>query len=152
MKLFYNASIAVLCIISSLNTNAQQNATTKPNLFNAFPSAINCSEQELSRAFNTTVGQNISLSFSNNFSFAGVLTTNMQQYSNLQTTLIKSPAFSNAIFCLSKRTETDNSVTYVGRIVNDNYGDGYMLTKNSDGTYTLNKFEAARKKQDCSHQ
>ena len=43
------------------------------------------------------------------------------------------------MFAVSKRINDDNSVTYVGRIVNDKYSDGYELKVDSAGNYFLNK-------------
>ena len=78
------------------------------------------------------------------------MVNNVVKYSNLQSAVIKSPAFHNSIFSISKITNKDNSISYVGRIVNKNYFDGYELKKNAAGNYQLIKMETDRVIQDCS--
>ena len=138
MKHFLLYSIAILL---SLPGFCQQTGTVKPKLFNTFPDIINCSVSELASVFNSTEGQNINLSFSNNFIFGGMVISKVTKYSNLQSAIIKSPVFNNAIFHISKRINTDNSITYVGRIINQNYFDGYELKTDAFGNYHLLKIE-----------
>ena len=59
----------------------------------------------------------------------------------MQSAIIRSPVFNNAIFHISKRTNPDNSITYVGRIINQNYFDGYELKIDAFGNYHLIKIE-----------
>lgn len=151
MKRIATYAFALLLSACSLKSIAQQN-NNRPKLFSNFPDIINCSETELSRVFTIAEGQNISLSFSNNFIFAGNLSSSIVKYSNLHSTIIKSPVFNNAIFNLSKRINDDNSITYVGRIINTNYGDMYELKKDISGNYQLVKTETSYVIQDCAHQ
>ncbi|MEI9957011.1 MAG: hypothetical protein WDM90_12080 [Ferruginibacter sp.] len=127
-KLNYYA-IALLLIITSIGAQAQNTPVTKPAVFNNFPTKINCSATELSRAFATTLNQNINLSFSDNFSFKGEVVSNIQRYDNLQTAVIKSSDFSDMVFMVSKITNKDKTITYVGRMMNKKYSDGYELKK-----------------------
>ena len=55
--------------------------------------------------------------------------------------LVKSPSFNNALLCLSKRINDDNSITYVGRIINEKYADGYALVKDNAGNYSFTKIK-----------
>jgi len=143
--------VLLLCLIISAVVHAQNASGTKPSLFNNFPGKIICSEQELSRVFNSTADQDISLSFSDNFIFSGKVTSNVVKYTNLQTAIIKSPAFGDAIFVLSKISNADRSTSYVGRIINKNYFDGYELKKDASNNYQLIKIETDRVIPDCSH-
>lgn len=122
----------------------------KPKQFNNFPETINCSEQELSKVFTTLPGQTISLSFSNNFTFAGTVKSNIAKYANLQSAVIESPDYSNTIFHVSKVINADGSIGYIGRIINKNYFDGFQLKKNASGIYQLKKVETDRVIQDCN--
>jgi len=140
---------ALLCTLFATSGFSQGPGATKPKQFDNYPQIINCSAAELNRAFATTAGQSINLSFSDNFSFAGNVTDNAFKYSNLQSVVLKSAAFNNSIFSLSKRTEADNSITYVGRIINTNYFDGYELKKNASGNYQLIKIETDKVIQEC---
>jgi len=131
-------------------TGFSQGTAAKPKQFDSYPRVINCSEAEISRAFATTAGQSINLNFSDNFSFSGDVTDNTVKYSNLQSVVLKSAAFHNSVFAISKRTDANNNITYVGRIINRNYFDGYELKKNASGNYQLIKIETDRVIQDCS--
>ena len=127
-----------------------QTIPAKPSQFNAFPTVINCSETELGKVFNSSAGQVINLSFSDNFTFSGTVTSNISKYSNLQTAVITSPGYSNTIFSVSKITNPDGSIGYLGRIINKNYFDGFELKQDRSGTYQLVKIETDRVIQDCS--
>ena len=121
----------------------------KPKQFSNYPDVIDCSQSVLSSIFTATPGQNISLSFSNNFTFSGSVTSNIVKYSNLQTAVVVSPDYFNTIFSVSKITNPDNSISYLGRIINKNYFDGYELKRNAAGDYQLIKMETVRVIQDC---
>jgi hypothetical protein len=44
----------------------------------------------------------------------------------------------------------DKTIAYVGRIFSEGSADGYQIKRASDGSYSLQKFEAAVLKQDCA--
>ena len=44
---------------------------------------------------------------------------------------------------ISKRIDDDNTITYVGRIINEKYADGYELIKDKSGNYSFNKIKTA---------
>jgi len=140
---------ALLCTLFATTGFSQNPGAVKPKQFDNYPQVINCSETELGRAFTTSTGQPINLSFSDNFSFSGAVMSNAVKYSNLQSVVLKSPVFNNSVFALSKRTEADNSITYVGRIINKDYFDGYELKKNTSGNYQLIKIETDKVIQEC---
>lgn len=127
-----------------------QNNNPKPKQFNSFPDIINCSEAELAKVFTAIPGQPISLSFSNNFTFAGTVKSNLAKYANLQSAVIESPDYSNTIFHVSRSTNPDGSVSYIGRIINKSFFDGFELKKNTSGNYQLKKVETDRVIQDCN--
>jgi hypothetical protein len=142
----------VLLLLFVLNTapSIAQTAGSKPRLFDNFPPTISFSETVLSQAFAAAASQPATFSFSADFLFQGTVISNTAKYGSLQTVVIKSAAFADAVFVLSKITAKDNSATYKGRIVNTKYADGYELRKNESGNYELVKFETARQLQDCS--
>lgn len=133
-----------------VTTGFCQNNNPKPKQFSNFPGIINCSEAELSKVFTASAGQTISLSFSNNFIFSGTVTSNIAKYANLQSAVIVSPDYSNTIFHVSKTTRGDGSVSYIGRIINKSFFDGFELKKNATGNYQLKKVETDRVIQDCN--
>lgn len=123
--------------------------TNKPKQFSNYPAIITCSEQELAKVFTASPGQNISLSFSDNFTFSGTVKSNLAKYANLQSAVIVSPDYSNTIFHLSKIINPDGSHSYVGTIINKNFFDGFELKKSTSGNYQLKKTESDHVIQDC---
>jgi hypothetical protein len=152
MKHFASTTMLLLFTIITATGFSQQAATTKPKLFAAFPEVIDCSQPELARIFTLAQGQQATVAIAGNFAFSGTVTGNVMKLSNLQTVVIKSPAFSNAIFHVSKRTNADNSVIYVGRIINEAFADGYELKRTATGSYQLQKIETERVMPDCGMQ
>lgn len=144
------ASFAIMLLFVFIATSAHSQTVNRPKQFSNYPDVITCSEAELTRIFNSTPGQDISLSFSHNFLFAGNVLNNVVKYSNLQSAVIKSPAFNNSVFSISRITAADNTVSYVGRIIHKDYFDGYELKKNAAGAYQLIKVETGRVMPDCS--
>lgn len=149
MKHLAPHAMLLLLLFISLTSLSQNNNIPKPKQFNNFPDIINCPESELSSIFSSSVGQNINLSFSDNFSFSGNVTSNVVKYRNLQTAIVKSPVFNNTIFSVSKIINKDNSISYLGRIINKEYFDGYELKRNTAGNYQLVKMETDQVIQDC---
>ena len=137
--------LSFIVVTAFCQTNNQ-----KPKQFSSFPSAISCSEQELAKVFVASPGQNISLSFSDNFTFSGVVKSNLSRYANLQSAVIVSPDYSNTIFNVSKIINADGSISYVGHIINKNFFDGFDLKKNASGIYQLKKTESDRVIPDCN--
>jgi hypothetical protein len=148
MKPYATYALSLFLSLTVMTGFGQAN-TPKPKQFSSFPEVIDCSEQELARVFNTSPGQTISLSFSNNFTFAGNITSNLVKYANLQSAVMVSPDYANTIFSVSKITNGDGSLSYVGRIINKNYFDGFELKKNATGNYQLRKVETDRVMPDC---
>lgn len=144
------APYALSFLLSFIVMTGFSQSSPKPKQFDNFPETINCSEQELSKVFTTAPGQLISLSFSDNFTFSGSVKNNIAKYANLQTAVVVSPAYSNTIFSISKITNVSGSISYIGRMVNKNYFDGFELKKNTSGNYQLVKMETDRVIQDCA--
>lgn len=136
---------------TTLTVSAQNPAGSKPQLFSIYPAKLLCTETELSKVFAVATNQNINLYFSDNFLFSGVVTSNVVKYNNLQTAVIRSSVFGDAIFVLSKITNEKGGITYAGRIINQKYFDGFELNKDAAGNYQLIKIETDRVIQDCSH-
>ena len=151
MKNCVTHTMALLFALSSVTAVAQNASGAKSKLFSSFPQQIICSEAELSKAFTAAANQNINLSFSDNFLFGGVVISNVVKYDNLQSVVIKSAVFGDAIFALSRITNADKSINYVGRIINKKYFDGYELKKDANNIYQLIKMETDTVIQDCSH-
>ena len=147
MKHLAPYALLLLVCLHSANVFSQNNS--KPKQFSIFPDVINCTETELNKVFTSSAGQSISLTFSDNFTFAGNVTAKMAKYSNLQSVNIQSPVFNNTIFNISRRTNDDNTTSYIGLIINRDYFDGYELRKSANGNYQLIKIETDRLIQVC---
>ncbi|MBK8609984.1 MAG: hypothetical protein IPL84_08550 [Chitinophagaceae bacterium] len=142
----YALSVLLTCVAF---TGFSQN--TKPKQFDNFPATIQCSEPELAKVFDTPAGQNIQLVFSNNFIFQGSVKSNLAKYDNLQSAIVISPDYPNTIFSVSRITNADRSTSYVGRILNRSFFDGFELKRNTSGSYELLKIETDRLVPDCAH-
>lgn len=143
----YAMSLLLSCIAM---TGFSQNNSLKPKQFSNFPDVLSCSDLELSKVFNATPGQAITLSFSDNFVFSGNVTSNVVKYSNLHTAVVVSPDYSNTIFSVSKIINDDGTESFIGRIINKSFFDGFELKRNASGKYQLIKMETDKVIQDCT--
>ena len=136
------AKTLMICafFISSYESNAQV-TTAKSNLFDSYSSTVSCPKSELDKIFTTPEGRVLKLSFGNNFQFTGIVSSSIQRYSNLQSVIIKSTTSTGLLLGISKRTNDDNTITYVGRIINQKYGDAFELKLDNTGNYFLNKIK-----------
>lgn len=139
--------ILLLCLTSAAAFSQQ--ADNRPKLFQNYPETIAVSVNALQSAFSATDGEEVNVDITNAFSFQGKVLSNIQKYDNMQSMVIKSPAFNDALLCITKLKNEDNSIQYVGRIINDKAFDGYELKKYNDGNYYLQKFETGKILQDC---
>jgi len=137
------SKVLALCMLltSVYQANAQVNTSSRPDLFSSFSANIPAQVAELDKAFITGKGSSIQLNFANNFSFTGTVLSSIQRYSNLSSVIIKSPLFQNSLLTISKRINDDKSITYVGRIINEKYADGYVLQKDNIGKYFFSKIK-----------
>jgi hypothetical protein len=139
----------LLCLTTSAGFS-QTTSLAKPKIFASFPNTINCSVSEFSNAFAVPEGQHIMLSFSDNFKFSGTIISNVVKYSNLQSMTIHSDLSHNTVFHLSKQVNDDNSISYVGRIMDATASDGYQIKKDMAGNYKFEKVDSERILQECN--
>ena len=149
MKTFKTLFSLLLCLTTAV-TFAQKSDQPRPKLFVGFPEKIQLSKNILQNTLNANEGEQVIVAFSNDFHFKGTVLSNLKKYDNLQSVMIKSPAFGNAIFQLSRMTNKDNSISYSGRIINPDALDGYEIKKDKDDNYSIVKFETKNILQDCS--
>jgi hypothetical protein len=137
-------------LLLSLATLAGYSQAAKPQIFSNFPSTINCSVSEFHNAFSASEGQHIILTFSNNFKFSGTVLSNEMKYSNLQSVVIRSDESEKTVFHLSKQLNSDNTVSYVGRIMNPGASDGYQVKNDQEGNYKFEKIDAEKILLECN--
>lgn len=142
MKCIFKAILLFTLLMSFKSTKAQVNLTElRPKLFSLLADKVNFPKNELEKVFTTTEGAMIQLSLADNIVFKGTVMASIQRYSNLQSTLIKLDNFDGTVFGISKRINDDKSISYVGRMINQKYEDGYELTADANGNYFIKKFK-----------
>jgi len=127
----------IICVFLICFNNVRAQHPPRPNLFDSYAATLDCPVAELEKIFNLTSGQAVQLAFSGN-NFTGVIGSSKHTYNNLYNVVIKLANLQGAIFHVSKIINTDNSISYTGRIINQKFGDGFEL-KRSAGNYYLKK-------------
>ncbi|MDP4283852.1 MAG: hypothetical protein Q8891_05480 [Bacteroidota bacterium] len=140
MKIVCKLLAIFTLVVSSYTTKAQVATPSKPQLFSRFSNKLPTPVTELGKAFEAKVGSRIEIAFSN-LDFTGIITSSVKRYDNLYSVVIKSTSLDNALLSISKRINDDKTITYVGRLINQDYADGYELVKDNEGNYALNKIQ-----------
>ena len=134
-----NKMMALCAIVMSSYTAQSQILTSqRHSYFNKYAEKLPTTVNELDKAFTTPEGAKIKINFSG-LQFNGIVTSSIKRYDNLYSVVIKSPSLNNTLLAISKRINDDKTVTYVGRIINEQYADGYELRKENNGDYAINK-------------
>ena len=147
MKTLTKASVLLMLLFITYSSQAQK-LDQRPKLFNGVANKISYPKADLEKIFTKAKGSNFHISLPGNFNLTGTVVSSVQRYHNLKSFIIKSDVLNGAMFSVSKRTNDDNSITYVGRIINDKYSDGYELNTDSAGNYFLNKINMSELLQD----
>ena len=142
MKIYIKAFLLCTSVCCFFTSNAQVNHSDKVPLFANVASSFKAATSELDKAFVVKEGSSIQLQFANSFTFSGTIISSVQRYGKLSSIIVKSSSLQNTLLSLSKRTNEDNTITYIGRILNGASTDGYELNKNTDGSYTFNKVKS----------
>ena len=142
----------MLILLLCLTTAVSFSQVGKPEVFAQYPETINISKSQLSQALTVAEGANVTLNFSSDLIITGRVVANVQKFDNLQSMVIKSEAFANALFHLSKVTNKDNSISYVGRILSEDALDGYEIKAEASGIYQLKKIQLETIYQPCTQQ
>jgi uncharacterized protein YueI len=140
--------LSLLCLTTAAVTAQQTNPALTAAFSNQAQSIVS-SELNLSNAMSFAKGQQASIKLADDFIFPGEVISNDQVYSNLQTIIVRSAAFNNALLQISKQTNADKSVNYVAHIFGNKSSDGFQLKKSADGRYVFQKFETEIILQDC---
>ncbi len=141
MKTYKQAFALCVTFCIAFASNAQVKSSTRPFLFNNSITTFQAATTELDKAFSVKPGSAVQLNFANNFTFTGTVLSSVERYGKLSSIIIKSPSLHNTLLSVSKRINDDNTITYVGRILNESYADGYELKKGNDGSYAFHKIK-----------
>lgn len=155
MKKLATTTLMMMLSFLGVTTYAQQpdanrSSPVKPSLFSKFPDVITCTTSQLNSFFAGKQDQNINVSFNNILTLEGSVKSNLVKYSNLQTVIIKLPAFNNISFSLSKRTDEQNNIVYTGHLFDSAFADGYELKKADKENYQLIKISMEKILPTCS--
>jgi len=137
MKIVHKMLALCLILITSHALQAQVVIPNRQNYFNKYSEKLPAATSELDKAFTTREGDKVKLDFGD-FTFNGIVTSSIKRYDNLYSVIVKAPGLNNTLLALSKRINDDNTVSYVGRIINEKYADGFELRKENSG-YAMNK-------------
>ena len=137
-----------LCTTSA---QAQKSKDVKKSLFTEFPGSIEISKNTLKNTLVSIPGELVSIPFNEKFIFTGKVLSNEMKYADLQTMVIKSEEFPNTLFQLSKILNKDNSISYVGRIMNNEALEVYEIKNYLADNYSLQKIDLDKILQDCSY-
>jgi hypothetical protein len=140
MKTFTKACMLFLLLVITYSSGAQR-TDLRPKLFNGVENKVSYPKAELEKIFTKTKGSKYQISLPGNFKFTGTVVSSVQRYDNLKSFLIKSDLLKGAMFAISRRINEDNTISYVGRIINEKYSDGYELKVDATGNYSLNKID-----------
>jgi hypothetical protein len=142
-----NLRTALLCAGITLMSLASKAQTDKPpvtepdynrpRLFDALPSRLTVSIDELTSLINVSSGRTASLTLSKEsmVKFEGaVVSTDNGEDGRVQSSVLRSANFNGATLTLSRIINDDGSMYFTGRIISFQHGDCYEL-KNESGNY-----------------
>lgn len=139
MKLVFKFLAIGLIGMASYTSQAQILTSNRQAYFNKYAEKLPTPASELEKAFTTPQGGKVKINFAD-FTFNGIVTSSVKRYDNLYSAVVKAPGLNNTIFSVSKIINADKTVSYVGRIINEKYADGYQL-RNENGRYSMNKIK-----------
>lgn len=138
MKIITKMMMLCVIVFSSYASMAQVLTSNRQNYFSKYSQKLPTVESELEKAFQVPEGDKVKINFAD-FSFNGIIISSVKRYDNLYSVLVKAPGLDNTMLAISKIINPDKSVSYIGRIINQNYADGFELRKENDGSYAMNK-------------
>jgi len=150
MKNLATITLMVALTLCAATVSAQNTLLSKPSLFSKYPDVINCTSAQLNSFFESDQGKNVKVLINNTFTLAGSVKSKLNKYNNLQTVVIKLPAFNNILLTLSKRTDKHEIITYVGHLFDNAYADGYELKKINNDNYQFIKISMEKILPDCN--
>lgn len=132
MKKLFTPFVFVLVLMASgVNASAQRMFDALPETAKFLPSAIE-------GLFNLNPGAAVDVKFTQGFHVTGVVKSNKKVYDNLQTIVIESSNYKANLF-ISKTTDQDNKIKYVGRMLGRGFQDGIELNMDNAGNNIIKK-------------
>lgn len=137
----------VLLSLFCTHTFAQTN-DTRPKLYAAYPSTIAIDAISLDKLLSNKQGTLVSIPFTEEFTFEGIVFSNITKYNAMHTVMLRSVQNPQSVLQVTKIENKEKMVSYSGRLLNNNAADGYLI-KNNNGEYFLQKFETAKILETC---
>ena len=141
--------LMLLVCLCTYTVATAQLTQAKPKLFEGYPTAFTISESTLQNIFSINNANELTIDFGNGLLFPCKLVKNESRYGNMQTVIIRSTAFDNALLQVTRISNRDQSVVYSGRIINERAADGFEIRKSASGAYQLQKFETDKILEGC---
>jgi hypothetical protein len=128
----------IVLLIISLNASSQKTAplnqtlAVKSQLFSRLPERLPVSSTGLEKIFSASSSGTLKITLSNSVTLEGVILERVQRTPRIVTVNMKLLNYDGALLTISRMTDEDAQVTYMGRIINIKYGDALVLsTENS---------------------
>jgi hypothetical protein len=80
----------------------------------------------------------------------GTVVNKVKKYGNLESIIIRSTEWGNALMQISRQESKTGIIIYSGRIMNISESESYVLVKDKDNNYSLHKKTTTALLQDCS--
>ncbi len=145
LKLAAISACITFCSISCVAQNVQNRSvsinepgTNKPKLFGDLPDRIDFDPIHLSVLLNTQIGQSVSLSVAPAFTISGQVVSKAEDQSSTSV-VVRLTNRPGARLIFTKRTDPNNSVKYIGRIISLKHGDSYEIMSENDHYYLKKK-------------
>jgi hypothetical protein len=142
-KYLFAVILSAICSSSIAQIN-----DARPKIYTAYPATLSIEKSSFFDLLNNNTGSIVALKLSDNFTFTGTVFSNITKYNAMQTVMIRSADNPESVFQITKIENKDNTISFSGRILNNNAADGYEI-KNTNGEYFLQKFETAKLLQPC---
>ena len=123
----------------------------KLDFLSALPKTITLRDSLFNDIIKFKQGESISVKLSDDVVFNGIVMSNQKTYANLESIIIKSVDSENILLQLSKITGKENCESYSGRMINMKSNYCYLVSKDENKKYVLNKIELKNVIQDCSY-
>lgn len=147
MKALQLGIISAIFLLHTSNLLAQSGGIQRQAIFKNSSDRLPVAGNELAKAFSAQAGSTISFKFSN-LAFSGEVISAADHSPKQRTVIVRSSDLNNSLLSITRRVNEDMSVSYEGRIINQNSADGFELKRNEDGSYSFNKIKTADLLQD----
>ncbi len=128
------------CMSVALSSNCQSSTLpvkhTPEKSFNQLPDKISCPESTLKNIFSASVNNNLRVDFGSSFKIEGTVVAKTIVAADQISINIRCNNFKNAMLNISKLTQPNGTISYVGRIASPHHGDVLLLWE-ENGQYTF---------------